>query len=378
MTSEILYWGSFLLIAWSYVGYLLLLKVLSVLRPKHVAKEDILPLVTLVVTAHNEASRIKEKIENCLSLDYPRDRFEITIVSDASDDGTDEIVRKYAHRGVQLIRVLERHGKHFGQGRGIKHAVSDIVVLSDATTFLETDAIRKIVRNFADPTVGVVSGEDVIRGANVGSSGEGAYVRYEMKLRSLEAAAGSLVGVSGCFFAMRKNLSSIWIDNMSSDFYVPIVAFMNGYRAVPEPEAIGYYDVLGDPGREFHRKVRTVLHGLEVLFAFKEILNPLRYGFFSLQMFSHKLLRWLVPYLLVVLLISNVALVNNGLWYQLTMYGQIVLYVVAMIGQVIPRLQRSAVFRIPLFFCMVNLSIVIAWYQFITGQKQVVWTATRR
>lgn len=376
--SEMLFWCSFFLIAWSYAGYMLLLKLLSVLRPKHVAKADILPPVTLVITAHNEAARIQEKIENCLSLDYPRDRLEIIVVSDASDDGTDEIVRKYAHRGVQLFRILERLGKHFGQGRGIRQGTSDIVVLSDATTFLETDAIRKIVRNFADPTVGVVSGEDVIRGANVGSSGEGIYVRYEMKLRSLEAAAGSLVGVSGCFFAIRKKLSAMWIDNMSSDFYMPIVAFMNGYRAVPEPEAIGYYDVLGDTVHEFHRKVRTVLHGLEVLFSFKKILNPFRYGLFSLQMFSHKLLRWLVPYLLVVLLMSNVALINSGLFYQLTMLGQIVLYVVALVGHIIPRLQKNIGFRIPLFFCMVNLSIVIAWYQFITGQKQVVWTATKR
>jgi cellulose synthase/poly-beta-1,6-N-acetylglucosamine synthase-like glycosyltransferase len=378
MTTEIFFWGSLLLILWSYIGYLLLLKLLSVLRPRRVAKEEITPPVTLVVTAHNEATRIKQKIENCLAMDYPEDRLQIVIVSDASDDGTDEIVRSYANRGVQLYRIMERRGKHYGQGLGIKSATADIVVLSDATTFLKADAIRMMVRNFADPSIGVVSGEDVVEESPGRSSGEGAYVRYEMKLRSLESTAGSLVGASGCFFSMRRKLVEDWVDDMSSDFYMPIVAYMRGYRTVLESEAIGYYQVLGDHSREFRRKVRTVLHGLEVLFEFKEILNPFQYGFYALQMFSHKLLRWLVPFCLVAAFASNLSLVHSGLLYQVALAGQVVLYMLALIGYLIPVLQKSILLRIPLFFCMVNISIVVAWYQYISGQRQVVWTATKR
>jgi cellulose synthase/poly-beta-1,6-N-acetylglucosamine synthase-like glycosyltransferase len=376
--ATVLFWVGLLLIGWTYIGYLLFLKLVSVVRPRTVVKEDITPPVTMVVTAHNEEARIKEKIKNCLAVDYPHDKLEIIIVSDASDDGTDDIVRSFADRGVQLLRIEEHRGKHYGQGRGIQKAATDIVVLSDATTFLKADAVRKIVRSFADPKIGVVSGEDVIPETERGTSGEGAYVRYEMKLRSLEAAAGSLVGASGCFFSIRKKLAETWVDDLSSDFYMPIVAYMNGYRTIPEPEAIGYYQVLGDPAKEFRRKVRTVLHGLEVLFMFKRILNPFRYGFYSLQMASHKLLRWLVPFFLLVVLIANGALVNDGLFYRLALLGQLILYCMAILAYAVPKLQEISIFRIPLFFCMVNLSILGGWYQFLRGEKQVVWTATRR
>jgi cellulose synthase/poly-beta-1,6-N-acetylglucosamine synthase-like glycosyltransferase len=377
-TATVFFWVGLLLIGWTYVGYLLFLKLVSVVRPQTVVKEDITPPVTMVVTAHNEAVHIEKKIENCLAVDYPRDKLEIIIVSDASDDGTDDIVKSFADRCVQLLRIPEHRGKHFGQGRGIEMAANEIIVLSDATTFLKADAVRKIVRSYADPKIGVVSGEDVIPETEHGPSGEGAYVRYEMKLRSLEAAAGSLVGVSGCFFSVRKKLAETWVDDMSSDFYMPIVAYLKGYRTVPEPEAICYYQVLGDPAKEFRRKVRTVLHGLEVLFMFKQILNPCRYGFYSLQMASHKLLRWLVPFFLLIVLIANGALVNDGLFYRLTLLGQFILYGMAILAYAVPELQEIAPFRIPLFFCIVNLSIVGGWYQYFRGEKQVVWTPTKR
>jgi cellulose synthase/poly-beta-1,6-N-acetylglucosamine synthase-like glycosyltransferase len=375
---QIIFWISLGLVFWSYIGYLIFLKLVSMLRSHTVDRQDITPPVTLVVTAHNEVARIRQKIENCLELVYPKELVEIIIVSDASDDGTDEIVNEYAGRGVKLLRIPERKGKHYGQGKGIQKAASDLVVLSDATTFLKKDAVRKMVRCFADPKIGVVSGEDAVNEGENGSSGEGAYVRYEMKLRSLEARAGSLVGASGCFFAIRKKLADGWVDDMSSDFYMPIISYMKGYRTVPEPEAIGYYTVLGDPHREFHRKVRTVLHGLEVLFRFKAILNPFRYGFYSLQMFSHKLMRWLVPLCLVVMLVTSGLLIGSGLLYQILFAGQCLLYALALLAFFVTPLQRNTLFRIPLFFCMVNLSIAIAWFQFLTGHKQVVWTATQR
>ena len=187
-----------------------------------------------------------------------------------------------------------------------------------------------------------------------------------------------MVGASGCFFSIRKKLADGWIDDMSSDFYMPIVAYMNGYRTVHEPEAIGYYQVLGDSSKEFLRKVRTILHGIEVLFEFRRILNPFRYGLYSLQMVSHKLMRWLVPPCLLVILITNAYLVDDGFLYQLSMLGQVALYSLALLGYAIPRLRGVSLFRIPLFFCMVNLSIIAAWYQFLHGEKQVVWTATKR
>lgn len=332
----------------------------------------------MVVTAHNEARRIKEKIENMLEVDYPREKMEIIIISDGSTDGTDDIVKSFEDRGVRLLRIAQRQGKHFGQGRGIHSATAEIVILSDATTFLEPDAVRKIVRNFADSTIGVVSGWDEARGENLAQSGEGAYVQYEMKLRELEGSVGSLVGASGCFFAIRKELARDWINDMSSDFYMPIIAHMNGYRTIPEKEAIGYYELAGNPQKEFTRKVRTVLHGLEVLFHFSEILNVFKYGSYSLQMISHKLMRWLAPFAMLVALVANLSLLDDGYLYRLTMAGQLVLYIMAGVAALYPKLQRTVFFKVPFFFVMVNISIILAWVQYFKGEKQVLWEATQR
>ena len=376
--SELLFWAAALEIAWTYFGYAVLLQLVAAIRPRPVRKEPITPAVSLVITAYNEARRIRDKIENSLALDYPRDKFEIIVVSDGSTDGTDDIVREYAGRGVTLVRVEPRRGKHHGQRRGIRMARGEIILLSDATTFLEPEAARMIVRNFADPTVGVVSGEDRIMGDDTAGTGEGAYVRYEMWLRRLEARAGSLVGASGCFFAIRKSLAETWIDDMSSDFYMPIVARLKGLRTVPEEEAIGRYTVLRDPQREFQRKVRTILHGLEVLFHFRRALNPLRYGFFAVQLISHKLMRWLVPVSLALLLVTGASLTDDGVLYRAAFVGQLLFYSAAAAAALLRPVQRHLAFRLPLFFVMVNLSIVVAWYQYLTGRRQVVWDATPR
>jgi cellulose synthase/poly-beta-1,6-N-acetylglucosamine synthase-like glycosyltransferase len=374
----IVFWVSIFAVFWAYFGYWLFLKIISFVHTKKVRKEEIYPPISLIITAYNEERRIAEKIENALALDYPKDNLEIIVVSDASTDRTDEIVRSYQEKGVQLLRIPERHGKHYGQGRGIRMAKSEIIVLSDATTFLEKDGVTRIIRNFADPTVGCVSSEDRMRSADSNSSGESMYVTYEMKLRSLESAVGSLVGVSGSFYAVRKHLCSDWIDNMSADFYLPSVARINGYRTVVEPEALGFYDVVRDPDKEFVRKVRTIVHGYEVLFRFARVLNPFKYGFYSLQMFSHKLCRWLVPLFLITAFGSNLFLWQQGIVYQIALVGQVVMYFMAVLAYAARKLQDITLFKVPFFFVMVNVSILVAWWKYLTGQEYVVWDATKR
>lgn len=375
---QILFWGAVLLVVWAYVGYFLAMWMFSHIRFKPVRRMDWFPQLSLVITAYNEEKRIGRKLDNSLELDYPRDKLEIIVVSDASTDATESIVTSYADRGIKLLAIPVRHGKHYGQGQGIRIATSEIVVLTDATTFLEKDALRKIVRSYADPEVGCVSGEDRVETPGGETAGEGAYVKYEMKLRSFENRTGSLVGASGCFFSVRKGLCGAWIDEMSSDFYMPIVSYMNGFRTVVEQEAIGVYRVVNDPSREFERKVRTVVHGLEVLFRFKGIMNPFRYGGYALQMISHKLCRWLVPAALIIALGANLLLINAGWFYQLTLVLQALLYLLALAAHTMKRLQVFSLFKIPLFFVMVNLSILVAWYKYLTGNTYVVWDATKR
>ena len=374
----IIFWLALLLLFWTYIGYLVTLKIISILNIKEVNKQDYFPEISLIITAYNEEKSIAKKIENSLALDYPKGKLEIIVVSDGSTDGTNEVVNSYTGEGVRFLVLPQRNGKHHAQGHGIRFAENDIIVLSDATTILKNNALEKIVRNFADSEVGCVSGLDQIINADSGTYGEGAYVRYEMKLRSLESAVNSLVGVSGCFFAVRKHLCENWIDNMSSDFYLPIISNMNGYRVVLEDEAIGYYEALDDPRDEFTRKVRTVVHGLEVLSRFREILNPFKYGYFSLQMISHKLSRWLVPLYLVLIFITNITLVDHGTFFSATMTLQIIFYGLALTAFLIKDLENMFIFKIPLFFVMVNYSIVIAWLDFITGKNFVLWEPTKR
>lgn len=375
---QILFWLALALVFWANVGYFIFLKLLSAVYGHQVDKKEWTHHVSIVITAYNEEKRLAEKIENTLALNFPKERLEIIVVSDASTDRTNEIVQSYADRGVTLLAMPNRHGKHYGQGQGIEYASSEVIVLSDATTFLEPDAITKIVANFSDPTIGCVSGQDRVMTIEGNSQGEGAYVRYEMALRELESRVGSLVGVSGSFFATRKTICDGWISNMSSDFYLPIIAAMRGYRSVSEPEAVGLYKVLHDPQKEFTRKVRTVVHGLEVLFHFKAALNPVKYGLFALQLFSHKLSRWLVPFCMIAALPLNYLLLDTSFLYALTMALQLLFYILVTASFLAPRLQDKQLFRLAGFFALVNYSILVAWYKYWTKQEFVVWDATRR
>ena len=375
---EVIFWASLIFAIWTYLGYPLSLWLASFISSKQVVRREYLPNVTLIVTAYNEEKRITEKIENSLGLDYPRGRLEILIVSDGSTDRTEEIARGYADRGVRLLSIHGRHGKHYCQGRGTRAASADILVLTDATTFLKQDAVRNIVRNFADPRIGCVSGMDEAQSGESGQPGEGMYVRYEMLLRKLEGRVGSLVGVSGSFFAVRKELTDDWLDDMSSDFYLPIIAYIRGYRAALDMEAIGSYQVAQAPQKEFRRKVRTVVHGMAVLARFRQVLNPFNYGSFALQMFSHKLSRWLVPFYLIILLATNFILASRNEFYLVFLMAQLAFYGLAGLAFLIRPLAKLAFFRVPFYFLMVNLSILVAWVRFLNGKDYVLWEPTAR
>jgi len=375
---QIIFWVSFFLIFWTYFGYLMTLKIVSLFYSRKAKKQEYFPDVSLIITVYNEEKNIRQKIENSLSLNFPKDKLEIIIVSDGSTDKTIDIVKSYQDKGVKLVTIPARHGKHYGQGKGIMMAKNDIVILSDATTFLKDDAVKKIVRNFADPKIGCVSGLDEIQNVDPNIQGEGAYVKYEMKLRSLESTVNSLVGVSGSFFAVRKHLCQNWIDDLSSDFYMPIFAHMNGYRTVLEKEAIGYYEILNEQQKEFSRKVRTVVHGMEVLSQFKGILNPFKYGLYACQMLSHKLSRWLVPLYLIFLFWTNLLLINQNTFFVITLALQIIFYMFAIFAYLIKSLKKILFFRIPLFFIMVNYSIVVAWHNYFIGKDFVSWEPTKR
>ena len=316
LALEIVFWLAVALIAYAYAGYPLALRALAVLRARPVAKADVTPHVTFIITAYNEEKRIGEKLENTLKLTYPRDRLEVLVASDCSSDRTDEIVRTYQTRGVRLVRAPTRKGKEAAQKLAVHAAQGEILVFSDVATVLPENAVRNIVKNFHDPSVGCVSSVDRFIDRDGRPSGESAYVRYEMFLRSLETRVNSLVGLSGSFFAARREVCrNAWSEELQSDFNTVLNSMRMGLRGVADPDSIGYYLNIADERKEYERKVRTVLRGISVFMRSLALVNPLRNTLFAWQLLSHKLCRWLVPFAMIAAFAANGALALASQFY---------------------------------------------------------------
>ncbi len=374
-----LFWLSLIGAGFSYFLYPAVLAVL-VWRagPRPVASAAELPRVSLIVTAHNEEARIGGKLENALDLDYPPDRIELLVASDSSTDGTDHLVMSYAHRGVTLVRAHERLGKENAQREAIAVAKGDILVFSDVATEMPPDALKALVRYFEDSTVGAVSSEDRFVSQDGKVAGEGLYVRYEMWLRRLESSLAGLVGLSGSFFAARREVCAEWDIRSPSDFNTALNCARLGLRAVTAPDVLGYYRDLKDPAKEYARKVRTVLRGMTGLARHAEVLNPVRFGLFAFQVFGHKLMRWLVPLFLVLLLLSSVVLAPRHPVYALALLGQLAFYGVAFAAWRVEALREVGPVRIVFFFVQVNVAIAQAAWRFLSGERMIVWQPSAR
>lgn len=376
MITEAVFWFSIFFIFYSYFGYPLILVVVSIVKNHSVSKGDVTPHVTLIITAYNEEKRIREKIENSLKQDYPRDRLEIIIASDCSTDETDEIVKSYKSKGVELVRAKERRGKENAQKYAVDASTGEILVFSDVATTLEPTGIRTIVKNFCDPTVGCVSSTDRFMDKEGNISGEGAYVKYEMYLRELESKVNTLVGLSGSFFAARKEVCSPWAVDMQSDFNTLINSVKKGYKGVSDTDTVGYYLNICDEKKEFSRKVRTVTRGIRVFMMSLPVLNPFRYGLFSWQLISHKLCRWLVPIAMLSVFVSNLLLLKTFKIYLFIFVLQTVFYAMAILGSLTK--SKKQFLKIPSFFITVNASILYAWYKYFKGEHFAKWEPSTR
>jgi hypothetical protein len=237
--------------------------------------------------------------------------------------------------------------------------------------------LRQLVSNFADPTVGCVSSEDRLLGRDGKSSGEGSYVRYEMWLRRLESRVNSLVGLSGSLFAARKEVCEDFSGEMQSDFRTLLNSMKMGLRGISDPLVIGFYQDTVDPKREWDRKIRTVLRGLTVFFHHLDLLNIFQYGLFSYQLFCHKLLRWSVPFLLILAFVSNFMLSSKSFIYFILLWLHILFYSLGVLG-LQKKLRDRSLIKIPMYFLTVNISILVAWWRYLRGQRIVTWAPTVR
>jgi len=375
---EILFFFSVVLIVHAYFGYPLSLLLIGALRGKEVKKGSLVPSLTFIITAHNEEKRIQKKLENTLRLVYPRDKLQVIVASDGSTDRTNEIVQRYHNEGIEVLELTERKGKEHAQKVAVGQAKNEIVVFTDVATMLDPDCPHHIVSNFADSSVGCVSSEDRLIRNDGKPSGESLYVRYEMWLRRLESRVNTLVGLSGSLFAVRKGLCEDFSGEMQSDFRMVLNCVGAGLRAVSDPKVIGYYQDVEEEKQEFDRKVRTVLRGLTVFFQHLHFLNILKYGLFSYQYFCHKLLRWSVPFLLVIAFLANILLATKSSLYLFLLLTQSSFYILGIGGMIWSIPFFKTLFKIPGYFLTVNASILFAWLQYFKGKRVVMWVPTER
>jgi glycosyltransferase involved in cell wall biosynthesis len=379
--AKALFWLCALAAAWSYFIYPAVLWAQLRLRAapaRPAASSGVAPKMSLIVTVYNEETRIEQKLGNIAELDYPRDALEVLIASDCSTDATDAIVMAKQDHGVRLVRAAERLGKENAQLCAIRVATGKILVFSDVATQMPPDALLRLVPYFEDPAVGAVSSEDRFIAQDGKVAGEGLYVRYEMWLRRLESSLAGLVGLSGSFFAARREVCEDWDIQSPSDFNTALNCAKRGLRAVTAPDVLGYYQDLKDPSREYQRKVRTVLRGMTGLARHAEVMDPRRFAQFAFQVIGHKLMRWLVPVALALLMPLNILLLEYGGIYALSLLGQLAFYGAALAAHLRPELRDIGPLRIVYFFVQVNVDIADALLQFLRGARMTVWQPSAR
>ena len=347
-------------------------------KPLFSEKETGLPYITLIITAFNEESNIKNKIQNTLDLDYPSDLREILVASDGSTDRTNQYVQAYSADGIRLIEVQERKGKENAQLAAIKASKGEILVFSDVATRIPSDAIKTIAVAFQNERIGALSSEDRFISDSGEVAGEGAYVKYEMWLRGIEAQVKSLVGLSGSFFACRKAICKNWDINVPSDFNTALNCVSDGYVAISHPDVLGYYPNLKDESKEYQRKLRTVIRGMAAVVSKPSVLNPVKFGLFSFQVFSHKIMRWLVPWFQLSLLISNLLVWQEHLLFTLLLIIQVGFYFLAIAGWLSSSLRKNTLVKLPFFFMQVNIAIAHAGLQFLSGKRITMWQPSKR
>lgn len=380
LIAQAIFIAAMAILAFTYAVYPAVMFVLSFIFRRPVRRDDITPRVSVIIAAYNEERDIAAKLKNTLALDYPRDRMEIIVASDCSTDWTDEIVRSFSALGVILHRQPERLGKTAAQHRAVKVSSGEILVFSDATTMYEPDAIRKIVRSFADPEVGCVAGQLIYADLSSSAVGKGcrSYWEYEKFLKRCESHVGSLIGVSGCLYAVRRICHARLANDMIDDFVIATEIHLQGLRTVYEPEAIAVEDTNRRARDEFRMRVRVIKQTLSALGRYRHALNPLQHKMFAFQMIAHKALRYAIPCLLIAALIASGWGSGSVDWLLVAFLGQLAFYGAALAGWICERLKiKLGPLAIPYYFALVNVASLVAFLKALYGETYVVWEPIR-
>lgn len=378
--ATVAFWAAAVLLAQTYFLYPLWLLLLARVRPGRrqvPASPSHWPSVSLVVAAHDEAGCIGEKLENSLALDYPADRLEVLIGSDGSTDGTDAVVRAHPDPRVHLL-AAPRAGKTSVLNRCIPAAGGEVVVLSDANTRIDPGALKALVRHFEDPEVGAVCGRLQLYNPTRAEYEESAYWKYESWLKALEGTQGAVVGANGGLYAMRRALfTRLPPSTIVDDFVIALRLLDQGYRVLYEPAALASEETTEDYGREFGRRARIAAGNFQSLGLVPGLLSPFR-GFPAFAFWSHKVLRWCAPALMLIALAANVALLDAP-FFQVTMGLQVAFYGLAVLGSLAvgPSIVRRTA-GIAYYFVTMNLAIAVGFWRFLRNSQAAAWERTAR
>ena len=378
MVAEVIFITSVVVLTYTYFGYSALVYVLSHLFGRPVRSANITPRVSIIIAARNEERDIAAKLENTLALDYPKDKLEVIVASDCSTDQTDAIVRSFWDRGVILQRQAVRLGKTTAQNQAVQLSSGDILVFSDATTRLSPSALNRIVRSFADPEVGCVAGQlNYTDSDSEIGLGCRSYWNWEKQIRLWESRLGSLIGVSGCFYAVRRSCFRTFSADMIDDFVVASEIHLQGLRTVYDPEALAMEYTHQQADEEFTMRVRIIEQSMNALCRYWKPLSG-KWDMFRIQLVSHKWLRYLAPCFLVTAYFSNLLLVNHGVLYTVSFVGMNLFYFSAFAGWRMDRLhRRMGSLLFPYYFVLANLAAGVALIKFAGGSSRSVWEPVR-
>lgn len=356
------------LLFYVFFGYPIALYLITLMYTRPTKRGVYEPTISLIISAYNEAGIINEKIRNTLTICYPAEKLEIIVADDGSTDGTDKLVEAYGEK-VRLLRVEGRKGKVECQNEAVRAAKGEIVVFSDANSMYDEQALVALVRNLYDDSVGVVCGE--LRYARNDKSDEGLYWKIERFLKRKESKLGSCLGANGAIYAIRRNLYRNLPADACSDFVEPFYTYAQGYRVIYEADAF-CTEHPEDNGLEFMRKRRIVSNSFQSLRLIRSFLNPFKFGWYSLALWSHKVLRWYAFLFLVLVLLTNFFLLDY-LLFQYVLGLQLCFYVLALFGF----LSKAKPFSVPFYFMAVNIASFLGFIDFLRGRKIIAWEKVR-
>jgi biofilm PGA synthesis N-glycosyltransferase PgaC len=385
------FWISLFIVFYTFMGYgiflYFIIKIKRYVKSKTAIPtpiDDLLPNCTLVVAAYNEELFIEQKIANCLQLKYPAGKLKLLFITDGSEDKTPGIISRYPQ--IQLLHQPERGGKIAAVHRAMGYVDTEIVIFTDANTFLNPEAITRICRHYADKTVGAVAGEKRVQideNADASAAGEGFYWKYESALKKWDSELYSVVGAAGELFSVRRLLyEDVPADTVLDDFMISMLIAAKGYRIIYEPEAYALETASENVSEELKRKIRIAAGGIQSILRLKSLFNPFRYPILSFQYISHRVLRWTVtPFLLILVFVLNsiLAFKPGETFYLVFFIAQIFFYMLALLGMIMEKRHiRIKILFIPYYFCVMNYAVLMGIIRYFTKKQSAIWEKAQR